>query len=121
VSISRLQNEPNGAGRNQMNPEVLKTNMLSIAVAGLLILLTGIVLYLFRDQVSDNVRYFMPIPPLAVAAYIFVFNMYNHYDGYLPEGTWAAAKEILYSTAIAAVSFGVFVFLIMVIISLIKR
>ncbi|UCG25593.1 MAG: hypothetical protein JSW55_06285 [Chloroflexota bacterium] len=104
-----------------MNPEVLKTNMLSIAVAGLLILLTGTALYIFRDQVSDNVRFFMPIPPLAVAAYIFVFNMYNHYGGYLPEGTWAAAKEILYSTAIAAISFGVFVFLITVIINMIKR
>ena len=46
-----------------MNPDVLKTNMLSIAVAGLLIMLTGIALYLFRDEVSDNVRFFMPIPP----------------------------------------------------------
>ena len=104
-----------------MNPEVLKTNMLSIAVAGLLILLTGIILYLFRDQISDNVRFFMPVPPLGVAAYIFIFNMYNYYDGRLPEGNWVAAKEILYSTAIAAISFGVFAFLILAIINFIKR
>ena len=104
-----------------MNPEVLKTNMLSIAVAGLLILLTGITLYLFRDEIYDNVRFFMPIPPLAVAAYIFVFNMYSHYDGNLPEGTWAAAKELLYSTAIATIAFGFFALLIMVIVNLVKR
>jgi hypothetical protein len=104
-----------------MNPEVLRTNMLAIAIAGLLIMLTGILLYLFRDQIADNVRFFMPIPPLGVAAYIFVFNMYNFYDGQLPEGNWTAAKEILYSTAIAAISFGVFTFLILGIISLIRR
>ena len=104
-----------------MNPELLKTNILSIAVAGLLILLTGIVLYLFREQIAGNVRFFMPIPPLAVAAYIFVFNMYNHYDGRLPEGEWVAAKEILYSTAIAALSFGVFAILILSIILISKR
>ena len=104
-----------------MNPEVLKTNMLSIAVAGLLILLTGIILYLFRDQVSDNVRFFMPIPPLGVAAYIFVFNMYAHYEGKLPAGSWLAVKEILLSTAIAALSFGVFALLIMMIIDFLKK
>jgi hypothetical protein len=104
-----------------MNPDVLKTNMLSIAVAGFLIMLTGITLYLFRDEISDNVRFFMPIPPLGVAAYIFVFNMYNHYEGNLPGGSWATAKELFISTAIASVSFGVFALLILVIISFIKR
>lgn len=104
-----------------MNPDIIKTNTLSIAVAGLLILLTGITLYLFRDEVYDNIRFFMPIPPLAVAAYIFVFNMYSHYDGNLPPGNWAAVKEILYSTAIAAIAFGVFATLIVVIINFIKR
>lgn len=104
-----------------MNPEVLKINTLSIVVAGFLILLTGITLYLFREQISDNIRFFMPIPPLAVASYIFVFNMFNHYGGHLPEGNWAAAKEILYSTIIAAVSFGVFAVVITVAINFIKR
>jgi hypothetical protein len=104
-----------------MNPDVLKINMLSIAAAGFLILLTGITLYFFRSEVSANIRFFLPIPPLGVAAYIFVFNMYSHYDGNLPQGKWAAAREILYSTAIAAVAFGVFALLIVVIISFIKR
>ena len=104
-----------------MSPEVLKTNMLAIAVAGLLIMITGIALYLFRDQVSDNIRFFMPIPPLGVAAYIFVFNMYSHYDGQLPKGSWIAAKEILISTVVAAIFFGVFSMLTVLIIGLIKR
>ncbi|MGD2077034.1 MAG: hypothetical protein PVH18_01525 [Chloroflexota bacterium] len=104
-----------------MNPEILRINMLSIAVAGFLIMLTGIALYIFRDHIADNLRFFLPIPPLGVAAYIFVFSMYNHYDGDLSAGPWVAVKEILYSTVIAAVSFGLFAFAIFVIISLTRR
>ncbi len=104
-----------------MDPEVLRTNMLAIAVAGFFILVTGILLYIFRDFVAENARFFLPIPPLGVASYIFAFNMYNYYNGYLPEGGWAVAKEIVYSTAIAAISFGAFTFLILVMIDLIKK
>ena len=104
-----------------MNQELLKINILSIAVAGFLILLTGVVLYFFRDYVSDNVRFFMPLPPLAVAAYIFVFNMYRHYGGALPSEIWGTVKEILYSTAIATIAFGVFTILLIVIIDYVKR
>ena len=95
--------------------------MLAIAVAGFLILLTGVFLYLFRDQISNNIRYFMPIPPIGVAAYIFVFNMYAHYNGTLPERTWASVKEILHATAISASAFAVFSVLLVLLIGYIKR
>lgn len=104
-----------------MNPELLRVNMLSIAAAGLLILLTGVALYVFRGQIADNFRFFMPIPPLGVGAYILVFNIFNHYNGNLPKGPWVAAKEILYGTVIAAISFGFFALMILVIINLFKR
>lgn len=104
-----------------MNEDVLKVNMLAIAVAGFLILLTGVVLYFFRDQVYENVRFFMPLPPIGVAAYIFVFNMYRHYDGTLPGGALNGAKEVLISTAVAAAAFGVFTLLLVVLIDYIKR
>ena len=104
-----------------MDQEVLRTNMLAIAVAGLLMLLTGVLLYIFRDYVSHNARFFLPIPPLGVASYIFVFNMYSYYDGYLPGGTWSTAKEILLSTAVAALAFGLFTFLLIFIIDIIKK
>jgi hypothetical protein len=104
-----------------MEQEVLKTNLLSIAVAGLLMALTGILLYLFRNELSGNVRYLMPIPPLGVASYIFVFNMYQYYSGNLPGSSLATVKEILISTAVAAFFFGIFSLLLVVIISLIKR
>lgn len=104
-----------------MDQDVLKTNMLAIAVAGLLILLTGVFLYLFRNQISSNVRYFIPIPPIGVAAYIFVFNMYAYYDGELPASAWGVVKEILYSTAISAGAFIIFTVLLIFLIDYMKR
>ena len=104
-----------------MEQEVLKANLLSIAVAGLLIALSGFVLYVFRDQVSGNIRYLMPIPPLGVASYIFVFNMYQYYGGRLPGSSIDTIKEILISTAVSALFFGVFTFLLVLIISLLRR
>lgn len=104
-----------------MDQDILKTNMLSIAVAGLLLLLTGVFLYLFRNQISGNIRFFMPIPPLAVAAYIFVFNMFGHYGGHLPQSHWDTVKELLYSTAISAGAFAIFTILLIFIVHFVKR
>jgi hypothetical protein len=104
-----------------MQQELLRTNMLAIAGAGLLMFAVGILLYIFRDNVSDNIRFFLPIPPLGVASYIFVFNLYNFYNGTLPEGLWATAKEIIYSSLVAGVAFAAFTFLMIVFIQALKR
>ncbi|RAM03882.1 hypothetical protein DO021_00185 [Desulfobacter hydrogenophilus] len=60
-----------------------------------------------------DIRYFLPIPPIGVAAYIFVFNLFKSYDGRLPEKTMVVASEIFISTAISSLIFFAFtVFLI---------
>ena len=104
-----------------MEQELLKTNLLSIAVAGLLMALTGFILYIFRDQLSGSIRFLMPIPPLGVASYIFVFNMYQYFGGRLPGSSVDTVKEILISTAVSALFFGVFTFLLVVIINIFRR
>ena len=70
-----------------MNTEVLKTTILSIVTMGVVITLSGVVLYYFRDQVGQYMRYLLPIPPIGVAAYVFVYNMFGKYDGKLPGTT----------------------------------
>ena len=104
-----------------MEYDVIKTNLLAIAAAGLLILLTGICFYMIRAQISQNTRFFMPIPPLGVAAYIFAFNMFQYYNGKLPQTSWLALREILLSTAVAAVVFSIFVTLLVLIIGMSNR
>ena len=83
-----------------MDEDILKVHMLTIAVMGFLILVTGLVLYLFRDVISKNLRFFLPIPPIGVASYIFVFNMFRTYGGTLPGGAWQTLREIAYGTLI---------------------
>ncbi len=104
-----------------MEEEALRTNLLAIMIAGLLMLFTGVLLYVFRGYVSANVRYFLPIPPLGVAAYIFVFNLYNFFGGKMPEGSWAVPREIMLGTLIAAVTFALFSCVTIFMINLIKR
>ncbi len=33
--------------------------------------------YRSQDIISDNIRFLLPIPPLGVASYVFVFNMFR--------------------------------------------
>ena len=72
-------------------------------------LLTGILLYLFRDVVTKNLRYFLPVPPLGVAAYVFVFNLFNFYGGNLPGNVGEIARELILSAIISGVVFCAFI------------
>ena len=104
-----------------MENEVIKTNLLAIAVSGFLTMLAGITLYLFRGSISGNIRYLLQIPPLGVAAYIFSFNLFRYYNGSLPERFADTAKEIVYSTLISAGIFFIFTVLFIIIISFVDR
>ena len=103
-----------------MEKELLKINILSIAGIGLLLLVTGLLLYLFKDAVAQYIRFLLPLPPLAVAAYVFVLNVFKNYNGTLPD-TPLVIREVLSGTALAAVIFGVFSLLLIVIIHFAQR
>lgn len=60
-----------------MSEELLKTNLLTMFIAGGLLACIGLGLYLGRDFVAPYMRYILPIPPLAVAAYVFAFNYFK--------------------------------------------
>ena len=104
-----------------MEDDLLKLNMLTIAASGFMMLLSGLVLYYFRDVVSNNLRFFLPIPPIGVAAYIFVFNMFRHYQGHLPENLSGTIREVLISSMFALGVFALFVVLNISITYLLKR
>jgi hypothetical protein len=100
-----------------MEPEVIKTNLLAIAVSGLLTMLAGITLYFFRGSITTNIRYLLQIPPLGVAAYIFAFNLFRFYNGNLPDKFAITAREIILSTLVSASIFFIFTVMFVLIIS----
>ena len=72
---------------------------------GLAIFLSGIFFYIFRDSVSRYIHYILPVPPIGVAAYVFVFNLYVKFGGNLPTGMRPLAKEVVLATVASAVVF----------------
>ncbi len=104
-----------------MEDEMLKVNILTITVAGLLMLLTGLCLLVFRDAVSKDIRFFLPIPPLGVAAYVFVFNLFRYYEGNLPSNVWTIIGELVLSAVISGVVFCGFIVANVVITNVLKE
>lgn len=103
-----------------MENEILKINILSIAISGFLMLMAGAVLYYFKAHLSGSIRYFLPIPPIGVAAYIFVFNMFKHYQCSVP-GRSVMIREMVFATLISSLFFFVFTAILMVLIHLLKE
>ena len=87
---------------------MLKINILTIAGTGLMMLLTALLLLLFEGSVAQYRRFFLPIPPLGVAAYVFVFNLFQDYNAELPRMPGAMLIEVVSGTAIAGAVFLVF-------------
>jgi hypothetical protein len=53
-----------------------KLNMIIITLTGVMMALLGLILCFSasRSFLAENIRFFLPIPPLGVAAYVYVFN-----------------------------------------------
>lgn len=104
-----------------MEKELLKINILSITGAGLLMVVAGALLYALKGSIGANMRYFLPIPPLGVAAYVLVFNVFRHYGGSLPDGPGLLLREAVMGSAVASAVFAAFSILLLVGIKLVLR
>lgn len=93
-------------------------NILCVILSGLFMMFLGLILFLFKDQMI--LRYFLPIPPIAVASYVFVFNLIKDY-GCLPQTTTSFVAEIIKSTLTAGAIFGTLTSLIMLTMKLMKN
>lgn len=91
-----------------MNLTVLKTTILSIIFMGVVILLAGIILLFYKQQIAFYMRYLLPIPPIGVASYVFVYNMFARYDGLRPGTVLDTLIEISWASGISFVFFFVF-------------
>lgn len=104
-----------------MEDEILKINILAITISGLLMMIAGIVLYYAKDHLSGGaVRFFLPIPPVGVAAYIFVFNMFKHYQGSVPPRS-VLLSEMFWATIASGFFFVFFIAVLIPVINFIRN
>lgn len=102
-----------------MSEELLKTNLLTILFAGGLLACIGLGLYLGRDFVAPYMRYILPIPPLAVAAYVFAFNYFKDVNQSTRIET--ILREVSSATLVANATFFCLSLLLILLISFIRQ
>lgn len=84
-----------------MEVETARTNLIIITSMGLAMFLVGLFLYFNASRIAPYMRYLLPLPPISVAAYIYVLNVVG------AKGTRALdiSKDLLIETVIGTVSF----------------
>lgn len=102
-----------------MSDELLKTNLLIIFLAGGLLAIIGLGLYLGRELVASYMRYILPLPPLAVAAYVFTFNYFKDVNQATRFET--IIREVSSATLVANAAFFSLSLLLILLISLIRQ
>ncbi|MFZ4655403.1 MAG: hypothetical protein ACOYNY_00225 [Caldilineaceae bacterium] len=102
-----------------MSEELLKTNLLTMLIAGGLLAFIGLGLYLGRDFVAPYIRYILPIPPLAVAAYVFAFNYFKDVNQSTKFET--IIREVSNATLVANATFFCLSLVLILLISFIRQ
>jgi hypothetical protein len=92
--------------------------ILSIIFMGVVILLAGVILLFCKQQVAPYMRYLLPIPPIGVASYVFVYNMFAKYEGHLPGTALDTFIEITWASGISFVLFFVFSLIMVFLVAL---
>ncbi len=82
-----------------MSKQTIRITLLSIAASGALLAAVGAGFYLMRDFIlrRDLARFLSPLPPILVAAYVFVVNFFDHFGN----DTAAAGQRAIVETATA--------------------
>lgn len=101
-----------------MNLALLKTTIFSIIFMGAVILLAGVALLFYKQHIAPYMRYLLPIPPIGVASYVFVCNMFSKYDGRTPGTAWETLVEIFLASGISFVFFFVFTLILVFLVDI---
>jgi hypothetical protein len=75
---------------------------------GVVILLSGISLLFYKHRIASYMRYLLPIPPIGVASYVFVYNMFATYNGQRPGTVLDTLIEIGIASGVSFIFFSVF-------------
>ena len=92
-----------------MEIQVVRNNLIVIASMGFAMFIVGLILYTNTSRVAPSMRYLLPLPPISVAAYIYVLNIVGAREG----STLNIGKDLLMETFIGTVCFLLITWLIL--------
>ena len=102
--------------------DLVRENILLIAIMGVAMFVAGVGLYLLAGRVAPHWRFLLPLPPISVAAYIYVLNRMGETDALAGALTFGEdVMDLLLQTVIGTASFLVVVFLMMLAFSVATR
>ncbi len=84
-----------------MQVEAARTNLIIITSMGFAMFLLGLFLYFNASRIAPHMRYLLPLPPISVAAYIYVLNVVGEWG----DRALDISKDLLIETVIGTVSF----------------
>ena len=92
-----------------MEIQVVRNNLIVIASMGFAMFIVGLILYTNASRVAPYMRYLLPLPPIAVAAYIYVLNVVGAQGDLLAAAlrsrTLNIGQDLFMETAIGTISF----------------
>jgi len=105
-----------------MEKETVKIILLSVASSGIAVFVISSVVILFYKMFSNYfveknlMRYFLPLPPISVAAYIIAYNFLKENQDISTTSLWIIIKNIAFITlASAGVLFAFSVFIVILV------
>jgi len=102
--------------------DLVREKILLIAIMGVAMFVAGVGLYLLAERVAPHWRFLLPVPPISVAAYIYVLNRVGETDALTGTLTFGEdVIDLLLQTVIGTASFMVVVFLMMLAFSVATR
>ena len=92
-----------------MHIEAVRNNLIVIASMGFSMFAIGLILYKYSALVSPYMRYLLPLPPISVAAYIYVLDIVKDNGN----RTLNVAQDLLMQTFIGTLSFVLIVLMLL--------
>ena len=99
----------------------VRLNILTMAASGIAIAVVGLLIYFFRKSLYDFMPFILALPPIGVAAYVYLFRLLSQKTAAKDSGYSLSFPDIMLGGLLTGLAFIFFCLLIMALVSLLKK
>lgn len=92
-----------------------------MAASGIAIAVAGLIIYFFRKSLPDFMPFILALPPVGVAAYVYLYRLLSQKAITNDNGYFIPFPDILLGGLLTGLAFIFFCIIIMTIVSLLKK